>query len=132
MNDTDESSSRDITQGIDRDLIVAMTPDQRDVVVWLMARAAEAAYRRGAQQGVTLTANRPDDVRADLHDWRYGLRFDDSPWLDDCRKETSVGRLFTEHRDLTLIGLRVPMAEAIMPQFRMDDTYRPRGPGDRR
>jgi hypothetical protein len=129
MNDPEEPISRDITQGIPRDMIAAMTADQREAVVRLMARAAEAAYRRGAQQGVMLTANRPDDMRTDLHDWRYGLSLDDAPWLDDCRKETSVSRLFIEHGDLRSFGLGFPMSEAIMPDFRMDDTYQPRGGG---
>lgn len=127
MTDIQEPPSRDITHGIARELIAAMSADQREAVVRLMARAAEAAYRRGAQQSVTIAANRRDDIRAELHDWRYGLSLDDAPWLDDCRKETSVARLFIEHGDLRSFGLGFPMSEAIMPDYRMDDTYRSRG-----
>ena len=129
MTEPEEPVSRDITKNIDRDLIAAMSPEQRDAVVWLMSRAAEAAYRRGVQQGVTFAENRPATLRADLHDWRYGPSLDDAPWVDDRRIETSVSRLFTEHGDLTNLGLRVPMSEAIMLDFRMDHGFRSRGDG---
>ena len=76
--------------------------DKRDVLK-LMARVAEQAYRRGAQQGAGL-AQRPS-FRADLGEWRYGPSLDLSPWVDSPRMTTSLERLDGECGELRRIGL---------------------------
>jgi hypothetical protein len=59
----------DVTKGFrDRRFLSLSERDKRDILK-LMARVAEQAYRRGAQQGVGL-AQRPC-FRADLGEWRY-------------------------------------------------------------
>jgi hypothetical protein len=61
----------DVTKGFrDRRFLSLSERDKWDILK-LMARVAEQAYRRGAQQGVGL-AQRPC-FRADLGEWRYKL-----------------------------------------------------------
>ena len=81
----------DVTRGFrDRRFLSLSERDKRDILK-LMARVAEQAYRRGAQQGAGL-AQRPC-FRADLGDWRYKPSLDLSPWLDSPRMTTSLERL---------------------------------------
>jgi hypothetical protein len=69
-----------------------------------MARVAQQAYRRGAQQGAGL-AQRPC-FRADLGEWRYQPSLDLSPWVDSPRMTTSLERLDGECGEaLRRIGL---------------------------
>ena len=69
----------DVTKGFFRDqrFLSLSERDKRDILK-LMARVAEQAYRRGAQQGAGL-AQRPC-FRADLGEWRYRPSLDLSPW----------------------------------------------------
>jgi hypothetical protein len=94
----------DVTKGFcDGRFLSLSERDQRDVLK-LMARVAEQAYRRGAQQGAGL-AQRPS-FRADLGEWRYTPSLDLSPWLDRPRLTTSLERLDGECGEgLRRIGL---------------------------
>jgi len=94
----------DVTKGLrDRRFLSLSERDKRDMLK-LMARAAEQAYRRGAQQGAGL-ARRPW-FRADLGQWRYEPSLDLSPWLDSPRMTTSLERLDGEcGEELRRIGL---------------------------
>jgi len=131
---TDHPTSRDITDGFPDgifapDVFSDVTDAQRETIVHLLARASEMAYRRGFQQGESIGRRRPEDIRADIAEWRYGPSTDDSPWADGARIETATDRLFTENKHLRRLGLSEPMADAIMPSLRHDPTYRPRGSG---
>jgi hypothetical protein len=64
-----EARMNDVTKGFRDGRFLSLSErDKRDVLK-LMARVAEEAYRRGAQQGAGL-AQRPS-FRADLGEWRY-------------------------------------------------------------
>ena len=77
--------------------------DKQDMLK-LMARVAEQAYRRGAQQGAGLA--RKLWFRADLGQWRYEPSLDLLPWLDSPRMTTSLERLDGEcGEELRRIGL---------------------------
>src|SRR3546814_16328866 len=76
-----------------------------------MSRVAGRSYRRGAQQGATIALNRPGDLPASLHDWRYGAGADASPWLDGNATESSLGRLLAENGGLA----RIVPADSSMP-----------------
>jgi hypothetical protein len=81
----------DVTKGFRDGRFLSLSErDKRDVLK-LMARVAEQAYRRGAQQGAGL-AQRPC-FRADLGEWRYQPSLDLSPWVDSPRMTTSLERL---------------------------------------
>ena len=67
--------------------------DKRDILK-LMARVAEQAYRRGAQQGAGL-AGKPS-FRGDLWEWRYRPSLDLSPRVDSPTTTTSLDRLDAE------------------------------------
>ena len=94
----------DVTKGFrDRRFLSLSERDKQDMLK-LMARVAEQAYRRGAQQGAGL-ARRPW-FRADLGQWRYEPSLDLSPWLDSPRMTTSLERLDGEcGEELRRIGL---------------------------
>ena len=78
----------DVTKGFRDGRFLSLSErDQRDVLK-LMARVAEQAYRRGAQQGAGL-AQRPT-FRADLGEWRYKPSLDLSPWIDSPRRNSGV------------------------------------------
>jgi hypothetical protein len=96
----------DVTKGFRDGRFLSLSErDQRDVLK-LMARVAEQAYRRGAQQGAGL-AQRPS-FRADLGEWRYKPSLDLSPWLDRPRMTTSLERLDGEcGEELRRIGLPI-------------------------
>ena len=96
----------DVTKGFrDGRFLSLCERDQRDVLK-LMARVAEQAYRRGAQQGAGLE-QRPS-FRADLGEWRYKPSLDLSPWLDRPRMTASLERLDGEcGEELRRIGLPI-------------------------
>jgi hypothetical protein len=80
-----------VTKGFrDRRFLSLSERDKRDILK-LMARVAEQAYRRGAQQGVGLAQS--PFFRADLGEWRYKPSLDLSPWIDSPRMTTSLERL---------------------------------------
>lgn len=119
-------SARNAAAGIERDAFVGLLPEQLDLIVTLLARVGENAYRRGFQQGVTMAENRPETIRANLHGWRYGYQADDAPEADCNRISTSADRLFIEHPELRHLGLREPMADSIMPHSWRDDKFEAR------
>lgn len=134
-------SATNITAGLDMDLLRGMTADQRAIVAVLMARAAERSYRRGLQQGATIAQKRPADLPANIHDWRYGISTDASPWADSNRVETSLHRLHTENGDLRRLGFPVETdlptideEEAATALDRLARAYlaEPKGKGERR
>ena len=90
--------------GIDEELLRSLSDAQRLTILTVLARVSERSYRRGVQQGATIAKNRPGDLPADLHEWRYGVSLDISPWADAPRAQTSIGRLFTETRELRRFG----------------------------
>lgn len=94
----------EVTKGFrDRRFLSLSERDKRDILK-LMARVAEQAYRRGAQQGAGL-AQRPC-FRADLGEWRYKPSLDLCPWLDNPRMTTSLERLDGEcGEELRRIGM---------------------------
>ena len=120
-----DPTAYDITHGFDDDVLAGLEQHQLDAITTLLARSSERAYRRGFQQGSTLS--RLPEARANLHDWRYGVSADDSPWADAPRIETSADRLFTENRELARLGLRAPVYDAIAGDCRRDPTYVPIG-----
>lgn len=121
-----EPSATDITDGLADDALADLTEVQRATVVLLMARAAERSYRRGFQQGVVVEALRSNEVRAELHDWRYGPSTDLSPWADGPRVEPSWHRLFMENPQLHRLGFEEPEHE-LQDTLKFDPTYRSRG-----
>ena len=80
----------DVTKGFRDGRFVSVAERDRRDLLKLMARVAEQAYRRGAQQGAGL-AHRPS-FRADLGAWRYTPGLDLSPWIDSPRVTTSLER----------------------------------------
>lgn len=96
-------SSTDILAGVDTDDLADLSPRQRQVLAIIMARAAERSYRRGFQQGVSISERRPDCLPSDLHEWRYTASADASPWADAAKVETSLERLHTENSGLRRI-----------------------------
>jgi hypothetical protein len=78
--------------------------DQQDILK-LIARIAEQAYRRGAQQGAGLT-QRPY-FRANLGEWRYKPSLDLSPWLDRPRITSNLRRIGFPLEDTSSQAFRV-------------------------
>src|SRR5512132_4445230 len=76
--------------------------DKRDILK-LMARVAEQAYRRGAQQGAGL-AGKPS-FRGDLWEWRYRPSLDLSPRVDSPTTTTRLDRLDAEWRATARAGV---------------------------
>src|SRR3546814_12642073 len=105
-------SVQDVLADLDIDPLDTLTTAQRRVLAVIMSRVAERSYRRGAQQGATIALNRPGDLPASLHDWRYGEGADASPWLDGNATESSLGRLLAENGGLA----RIVPAETSMPR----------------
>jgi hypothetical protein len=105
----------DVTMGFRDGRFLSLSErDKRDVLK-LMARVAEQAYRRGAQQGAGL-AQRPS-FRADLGEWRYRPSLDLSPWVDSPRMTTSLERLDGECGEgLRRIGLSLKDSSARGPR----------------
>jgi hypothetical protein len=109
----------DVTKGFrDQRFLSLSGRDKRDILK-LMARVAEQAYRRGAQQGAGLV-QRPC-FRADLGAWRYRPSLDLSPWVDSPRTTTSLERLDGECGDelrrigFPLEGTSSPPASWVQP-----------------
>lgn len=96
-----DPTAHHIHAGLDLSPLGDLTAEQRSLIAQLMARAAERSYRRGFQQGAHIATDRPEDLPADLHEWRYGTTTDLSPWADDRVAETSLDRLMTENQTLS-------------------------------
>lgn len=106
-------SATDVLAGLDTSHLNSLAPDQRKLLLVIMARVAERSYRRGAQQGHTY-AKRGEFLPQSMGDWRYGSSTDVSPWLVPARVETSVERLLTENRGLRPLfgdGTALPQIE---------------------
>lgn len=100
-----ERSAYDIADGLDLSSIGNLPLEQRIVIARLLSRVSERSYRRGFQQGADIARDRPKNLPADLHEWRYGTTADLSPWADCNRAETSLDRLHSENRMLQHYGL---------------------------
>ena len=72
----------------------------------LIARIAEAAYRRGAQHGAHL--HQSGGIARDPANWRFNTSLDAAPWLDGSSDQTSIERLHMEHGVLSDIGFAIP------------------------
>ena len=104
----------DVTKGFRDGRFLSLTERDRKDLLRLIARIAEQAYRRGAQQGAGL-AHRPW-FRADLGEWRYTPSLDVSPWVDSPRMTTSLERLDGEcGEDLRRLGF--PLEHALPPRW---------------
>ena len=92
--------------GIERNSLESLTHEQEEIVLTLMARIMERAYRRGLQQGV-VWADQIDDCIPDLEGWRYENCLDKAPDLHGhLREGGSLYRLKIEEREqLKKIGL---------------------------
>lgn len=64
-----------------------------------VAEVAEAAYRRGFQQGHDV-CRRGDRLAVDLDAWRYGIPIDRAPSPTGDRPTTAVDRLEVHHPEL--------------------------------
>ena len=80
-----------------------LDPKTKKHLIKILARVAERAYRRGAQQGVHFARTKPQVLPQCMHDWRYCTSVDNSIGLDGF-KTTSEARLFME-TDLYRLGL---------------------------
>lgn len=96
--------TKPVTHGIDHDLFNGLTARQRNALVKLMARIAERAYRRGAQQGAHIAKTAPEEMPPYVSKWRYFKSLDRSPWFDSGYSEPSVDRLFAECGELRGLG----------------------------
>jgi hypothetical protein len=94
-----------VTHGMPDGALEALDARTKALLVKLMARVAERAYRRGAQQGAHLALTRPQDLPRDLAAWRFRPSTDLSPWLDRRVVKPSTERLFMENPGLELLGL---------------------------
>jgi hypothetical protein len=81
-----------------------------------LARASERAYRRGFQQGVVISGKRPECIRPALHDWRYGISTDKSPWADARLCEPSLTRLWAENPHLRELGFIREALSVVRPE----------------
>lgn len=64
-----------------------------------IAEVAEAAYRRGFQQGHDV-CRRGDRLAVDLEAWRFGIPLDKAPSPTGDRATTAVERLKIQHHEL--------------------------------
>jgi hypothetical protein len=64
-----------------------------------IAEVAEAAYRRGFQQGHDV-CRRGDRLAIDLEAWRFGIPLDQAPSPTGDRPTTAVERLDIQHHEL--------------------------------
>jgi hypothetical protein len=97
-----------VMRGIPEETFAKLDARTFGYLLKVMARVAERAYRRGAQQGVHIAQNRPQDLPKDLGDWRYGPSADKSVGLDTNTKfaTTAVERLEMESGDFArIIGM---------------------------
>ena len=96
-----------MTDGIPNGALCDLTGEQIALVLKLLARSSERAYRRGFQQGVVIGPSLPREGKEGLHNWRYGPPTDISPAGDHPHLRTSaIERLHLENRDLYRVGLR--------------------------
>ncbi|MFD1951360.1 hypothetical protein ACFSGX_11355 [Sphingomonas arantia] len=98
-------AANDITDGIPDDVLNALPEEAKAVVRTLLARVSERSYRRGVQQGVTVSQRSPGSLPKDLHAWRYGASTDLSVWADFDMVEPSMSRLYAENGSLRRVGL---------------------------
>lgn len=96
-------SARDITSNLDTSILDGLEPAQMRLLAVLMARASEQGYRRGVQQGATMSSQ-VGRLRADLHGWRYTHGTDASPYADSRHVDTSLERLHAENAGLRAAG----------------------------
>lgn len=96
-------TNTNILHGIDMTVLEGLSARQRRTIAVIMARAAERAYRRGVQHGITITAD-PDRTVRDVAEWRYGPGVDASPWFDSNTTETALERLHVENQGLAAAG----------------------------
>lgn len=98
-----------VTRGIELDAFDHLSAADKAKLLRLMARVAEKAYRRGAQQGLVYAEQHPSASHADLVDWRYGASLDVSPaLLHKGERERSVDRLLMEAPGLRQMGFEAP------------------------
>lgn len=76
-----------------------MTERQRQQLLREIARVAEAAYRRGFQQGHD-TATRGEPLEVDLHAWRFSVPLHRAPSPHGRIATTSEERLRIEYPSL--------------------------------
>ena len=98
---------QDIAATIGDGALAHLSERDKRAVLLAMAGAAERAYRRGAQQALTIREKRPEALPADLHRWRYSIPVVRAPWLDERgNPQTSLDRLEMEEQGaLVRLGL---------------------------
>lgn len=102
----DDMSAYDVTDGIEDQILADLEDDEKSVVMTLLARVSERAYRRGFQQGVVIGPSLPREWKDGLHNWRYAMSTDVSPAGDHPHLRTSaIERLHVENRNLPRLGL---------------------------
>ena len=98
-----------VTRGIDLDAFSNISASDKAKLLRLMARVAEKAYRRGAQQGVVYAKLHPKAQPGDVFNWRYGASLDVSPaLLHKGSREPSINRLLMEAPGLRHLGFDAP------------------------
>lgn len=106
-----------VMRGIPENAFDALDARTRNFMIKVMARVAERAYRRGAQQGVHIAQNRPQHLPENLHDWRYVTSADKSAALDDpYYVTTAVERLEMESGDFSKVIRRSQKADDVAGQ----------------
>ena len=76
----------------------------------MIARIMERAYRRGVQQGITMTVDdRCGLEEKDCYEWRYEIDLDQSVGIDKNGplKTSSLERIFMEEDCLREIGFKL-------------------------
>lgn len=102
-------SAQNVTHGLPDDALGGLDDRTKRLLIRLMARVAESAYRRGAQQGAHIALTRPNDLPRKLANWRFCPSTDISPGLDDpAMRPPSNERLFMENPGLRRLGLPDP------------------------
>lgn len=106
-NAGNDRSAYDVTEGIPDGVLRDLTGEQCALVMKLLARCSERAYRRGFQQGVVIGPSLPREWKDGLHNWRYNLSTDVSPAGDHPHlRTTAIERLLLENDRLYRLGLR--------------------------
>lgn len=86
-----------------------MSDRQRERLLRELARATEAAYRRGFQQGHE-SAARGDEIVFDLWKWRFTIPLHRSPSPHGYRSFTAEERLRIEHPTIERVIGRIVSA----------------------
>lgn len=86
-----------------------MTTKERRQLLREIAQIAEAAYRRGFQQGHDV-CRRGDRLVVDLDAWRFGITLDRAPSPTGGRPTTALERLGIQHAEFCddLLAGRLP------------------------